>query len=149
MGKPQPDAKREEIAARRTQVASLRLAHLTETEIAAKLGVAQSTVSRDLTAIRAEWYDRRMTAYDDWVAEELAKLDRLERSLLPLAVSGQTSAVDRVLGVMDRRARLLGLDKPQLHEHVVVTEDALDAEIRRLEERLAAHDPAALPAGDA
>ena len=144
-----PSSKREEIAHRRRRVAELRLQHYTECEIAEAVGVAQSTVSRDLAAIRDEWLERRMTAYDDWVAEELAKLDELERSLLALALAGQTSAVDRVLGIMDRRAKLLGLDKPQLHEHTIVTEDALDAEIRRLEARLAQHDPLELTAGDA
>jgi len=39
---------------------------------------------------------------------------------------------------MDRRSRLVGLDKPQLHEHTVITRDALDAEIERLEAEVAA-----------
>lgn len=142
--------KREELAERRRKVAVLRLQHWTENEIAAELGVSQPTISRDLAVIRDEWLERRMTAYDQWVAEELAKLEVLERTLLPEAIAAGGSAVDRVLSVMDRRARLLGLDKPQLHEHTIVTEDALDAEIRRLEERLARHDePLELPVGDA
>lgn len=140
--------KREELATRRRKVAELRLQHWTETEIAEALGVSQPTISRDLAHIRDEWREERVRSYDDWVAEELAKLAALERTLLPEAILEGGQAVDRVLSVMDRRARLLGLDKPQLHEHTIVTEDALDAEIRRLEERLAEH-VLELPAGDA
>lgn len=140
--------KREELATRRRKVAELRLQHWTESEIAEALGVSQPTISRDLAHIRDEWREERVRSYDDWVAEELAKLAALERTLLPEAILEGGQAVDRVLSVMDRRARLLGLDKPQLHEHTIVTEDALDAEIRRLEERLAEH-VLELPAGDA
>ena len=132
-----PQAKRDAIAARRTQVATLRLAHLTQTEIAAKLGIGLATVNRDLQAIRDEWAERRDTGYTEWVAEELAKLDRLERSLLPLALQGQTSAADRVLSIMDRRSKMLGLDKPERHEHTVITRDAIEAEIERLEAEMA------------
>lgn len=138
MGAPVPQTQLDEIAARRTQVAALRLAHLTQREIASRLGVSVGTINADLQAIREEWAERRSTAYDDWVAEELAKLDRLERALLPLALQGQTTAADRVLSVMDRRARIVGLDKPQMHEHTVITRDALDAEIERLEAEVAA-----------
>jgi hypothetical protein len=43
-------------------------------------------------------------------------------------------ATATLLRVMERRARLLGLDAPAKHE--VLTLDAIDAEIRRLEEQL-------------
>lgn len=146
-----PTPKREELAERRRRVAELRLQHWTEVEIAEAVGCSQATVSRDLAYIRNEWWEERVRSYDEWVAEELAKLAVLERTLLPEAILEGGQAVDRVLSVMDRRAKLLGLDKPQLHEHTIVTEDALDAEIRRLEQRLTLHAEEALelPAGDA
>ena len=46
---------------------------------------------------------------------ELDRLDALQRSLWPAALKGDLRdlpAVDRVLAVMGRRARLLGLDAP-------------------------------------
>jgi len=46
------------------------------------------------------------------------------------AMEGKGWAVDRLLAVMDRRARLLGLDRPAKHE--VLTIDAIDHEIARL-----------------
>lgn len=133
MGAKVPQAKLDAIAARRQQVATLRLAHLTQAEIAKRLGVSVGTVNSDLQAVRDEWAERRRTATDEWLSEELAKLDRLERALLPLALQGQASAADRVLSVMDRRAKLLGLNKPDRHEHTVITLDAIEAEIARLE----------------
>jgi hypothetical protein len=93
-----------------------------------------------LQAIRQEWTERRMTDYGDWLSEELAKLDRLELALLPLALQGQTAAADRVLSIMDRRSRLLGLDKPERHEHTVITMDTVEQEIARLEREMAARE---------
>ena len=127
----------DEILDRRTQVAALRLSRLSFSEIARRLGVSVATVHSDMTAIRSEWAERRLTAYEDWIGEELATLDALQRSMLPLARTGQEKAVDRVLSIMDRRSRLLGLDQPERHEHVVITKDLVAREIERLEEELA------------
>jgi transcriptional regulator with XRE-family HTH domain len=133
-------AKQDEISARRRKVADLRLLHLTQTEIAERLGVSQATIANDLAAVREQWTERSGTAYGEWLAEELAKLDRLELALLPLALQGQTAAADRVLSIMDRRSRLLGLDKPERHEHTVITMDTVEAEIARLEREMAARE---------
>lgn len=43
---------------------------------------------------------------------ELERLDALMLALWPQARSGNQGAVDRVLRIMERRARLLGLDAP-------------------------------------
>lgn len=43
---------------------------------------------------------------------ELARLDTLMMALWPLALKGDGLAIDRVLRVMERRARYLGLDAP-------------------------------------
>lgn len=53
------------------------------------------------------------------------------------------AALDRMLKIMERRARLLGLDAPARTRVEVVTEDAVDAEIARLEQELAAFDRSA------
>jgi len=136
----QKPAQQDKIAARRRQVAELRLQHMTLDEIATKLGISKSTASVDLKHVRDEWAERRSATYEEWVGEELAKLDRLERTLLPAAIAGDYPAVDRIMNLMDRRARMLGLDKPQLHEHTVITMDAVEAEIARLETELADSD---------
>lgn len=43
---------------------------------------------------------------------ELERLDALHAALWPQALAGKWLAVDRVLSVMERRAKLLGLDAP-------------------------------------
>ena len=43
---------------------------------------------------------------------ECERLDALQAALWQKAVSGNEKAVDKVLRIMERRARLLGLDKP-------------------------------------
>lgn len=54
----------------------------------------------------------------------------------PLIDSAPTlAAMDRILRIMERRAKLLGLDAPV--KHTVLTIDAIDAEIQRLEQEQA------------
>ena len=92
--------------------------HYTYREMAERLGVASSTISEDVKVIRERWRDRATADYGSHLAEELAKLDLLEHELLPTALSGgpkggvNLRAVDRVLAIRDRRARMLGLDSP-------------------------------------
>ena len=45
-------------------------------------------------------------------ALELERLDRLHEALWPRAIGGDDAALDRLLRVIDRRVRLLGLDAP-------------------------------------
>lgn len=100
------------IEGRRRQVASFLLERLTEREIASRLGVHKNTILKDVAAIRAEWQAARMTSADTWIGEELARLEELERSqwsrIHDLKYGG--FAVDRILAIMERRAKYLGLD---------------------------------------
>lgn len=60
------------------------------------------------------------------------------------------AAMDRILKIMERRAKLVGLDAPV--RHTVMTVDMLDAEIADLEQKLAARaadDAGTAPAGEA
>lgn len=50
---------------------------------------------------------------------------------------GKLAVLDRVLKIMERRARMLGTDAPTKHQIDVLTEDVMDAAIRQLEEQLA------------
>ena len=52
---PQKLSQTHEIAARRRKVARLVARKLTQTEIAEMLGVDQSTISRDIRVVEAEW----------------------------------------------------------------------------------------------
>jgi hypothetical protein len=66
------------LAERRAKVAALYLEGQPQAEIARRLKVNQSTISRDLAVCRQEWRAGMLRDFDERQAEELAKLDRLE-----------------------------------------------------------------------
>jgi hypothetical protein len=127
------------IEQRRQTVAEMVASHYTYREIGDALGVASSTVSEDVKVIREQWRQRATADYSTLLAEELAKLDLLERELLPKALSGGPEAgvnlyaVDRVLAIRDRRARMVGLDAPQRIEVTARLELIAKAMIRVIE----------------
>jgi hypothetical protein len=127
-GGPARGVELNKIEQRRQSVASMVASHYTYREIGDALGIASSTVSDDVKAIRERWRQRATADYASFLAEEIAKLDLLEHELLPKALSGgpkgglNLSAVDRVLAIRDRRARMLGLDVPSKVEATLKVE---------------------------
>jgi hypothetical protein len=117
----------------------LMTAQFTYREMAERLRVAPSTISEDVKVIRERWRERAVEDYESYLAEELAKLDLLERELLPMALSGGRSggvklrAVDRVLAIVDRRIRMLGLGRGSKAEGAFKVERI----VRALEDTLA------------
>lgn len=123
----------EEQATLDTEALRLRSRGMTYQKIADSLGVTKATaynrVQRALIAIPSE-------AVDEYRKIETERLDTmLERVMEKVTYddgkSGFLFAVDRALAIMDRRAKLLGLDKPIKHE--VITMDYIQSEIMRLE----------------
>lgn len=112
----------------------LRIQGCTQREIAEQTGVTQGTVSQTLRAMLAR---REMHGGDMLRAWEVDKLDKLERELweiynrrhVTVAPGGRVAqdrdgndilddgpklqAIDRLLKVAERRAKLLGIDSPQ------------------------------------
>jgi len=68
-----------EIAKHRRQISNLYLQGRLQAEIASELNLSQSTVSRDLKALRGEWLVSSLMDFDEARANELAKIDTLER----------------------------------------------------------------------
>ena len=68
-------------------------------------GVA--TINGDIAALRRDWQLRAARNVNEWIAEELAKLDALE------AVAWSEKDLRTVLASMKRRADLRGLDAPK------------------------------------
>lgn len=128
---------------RQEVVEGLLIAHWPMRRIAEHVGVSVGTVHNDVQAIKARWKAHHAEKYDAFVAEELQKCIALERALWPRAMAGDGGAADRVLRTMHHRAKLLGLYAPTQETVTVITEDAVDAEIRRLTEKLARNDPGA------
>jgi orotate phosphoribosyltransferase-like protein len=103
-----------EIDDRRQQVAALRRQGRTMAQIARELGVSTATISIDVRAMQVEWQELHRRDHDAWMMTELAKLDALEAAAWEqvAASKGRMFGIDRVLAIMDRRAKLLGLDAP-------------------------------------
>jgi hypothetical protein len=66
-------------AARRAQVASRYLLGELQAAIAESFGVDQAQISRDLKIIRQQWLESAIRDFDAARAEELAKIDLVER----------------------------------------------------------------------
>lgn len=65
----------------------------------------------------------------------------LDQAGRPIRDDGPTlAAIDRLLKVQERRARLLGLDAPTKVDMTLLTIDQLDSQIADLEQQLAQHD---------
>lgn len=132
---PASKAQRAATAERRAKAVAMRLAGADYETIAQKLGyynrgAAYNDINRALEANVAE---QRRSA-EILRQEELQRLDRLQAGAWMAAASGDPKAIDVVLKIIDRRCKLLGLDAPVRHE--VITLDAVDAEIARLNAEL-------------
>jgi len=121
-----------------TEALRMRSRGYTYQQIADNMGCSKPTayarVQRALAAIPAE-------AAEEYRRLENDRLDTLQAIAMHEAMTKKSmQAIDRVLHIMDRRAKLLGLDAPTKTE--VITLDAIDAEIRRLETQLGENDVA-------
>jgi hypothetical protein len=104
-------------AARRAEVARLLRKRLTKTEIAKRLGCSRDTVHADSKLVLKDWKEAHIRDIGAVLTTELAVLfsdERLirkefEKELDPVR---RATIYDRVLKIMERRAKLLGLDKP-------------------------------------
>jgi len=129
-----------------TEALKYRSRGYTYQQIADTMGCSKPTalarVRRALAAIPAE-------AVDEYRRLEGERLDNLLAIATHQAMTKKSLfAIDRCLAIMDRRAKLMGLDAPVRTE--VITLDYIQAEIQRLEATLGEIDDdatAATPSG--
>lgn len=113
----------------------LRSQGLSYREIGFRLGIDTSTAyrrcQRALAAVPAEDVQEHR-------ALELDRLDALQYAIWEKAVNGNLNAIDRVLAIMTRRSKLLGLDAPKGQGSYFerLTAEQIDQEIQRLEKEL-------------
>ncbi|MEY2655068.1 MAG: Rhodococcus phage Jace [Pseudomonadota bacterium] len=81
-------------------------------EIGNRLGISKSQAHRLVQAGLADARAQIGAEANDLKSEEISRLDAMLAGLWPDARKGQHGAVDRVLKIMERRAKLLGLDAP-------------------------------------
>ncbi len=108
------------------------------TEMSCNVASAHRAVQRALARIPLD-------AVEDLRQIEGERLENLWLVACEIALNGSNSdrqlrAVDRCLAIMERKARLFGLDAPTRNVVSVITEDVIDTEIARLEAEIAQLD---------
>lgn len=95
---------------RRTQALHLRRAGASYRDIAATLKTSEPTIRRDVAAALADLAAEQRQGAEALRALEAARLDALQLGHWKAAAAGDVAAATVVLKIMERRARLLGLD---------------------------------------
>jgi len=121
-----------EVFEKEKKVLELRRGGLTFDLIAERLGYANASGAQKA-------YERACSriVYDDVVALRKAEMDRLDIAQAAIwneVLQGRIQAVIALMKIMERRARLLGLDVP-IKTQLEVTHydrDTIDAEVQRL-----------------
>jgi hypothetical protein len=139
-GRPKGRSPKPEVLAREAEVVKLRRGGLTWDLIAQKTGyadpsgaqtaymrAAQRLVQDDIAAIRSM---------------EMERLDIAQSAIWGQVLNGSLSAVTTLMRIMERRARLLGLDQPIKQQVEVTNYDGatIDREVQRLADLLGAGD---------
>jgi hypothetical protein len=121
-----------EVIEKERKVLELRLSGITFELIAKQVGFASAgacynAYKRALVRTLQEPADAVREA-------EVARLDRLMQGVWIAALRGEVRSVEAVLRIMDRRARLLGLDAPAKAQMEVTTydRDSIDSEVAKL-----------------
>lgn len=160
----------------REQIAALRLRGRTMQQIADAVGISFATVRRELKALVGEWQESAAEDIAAVKARELQKLDAIEEEAwrewerskedwikksskkgggnsdpeTKVETGGQCGDpryLQALLGIQDRRAKILGMDAPTKiaptdpsgqHEHGKMTDEELNARIAELAAKVAA-----------
>lgn len=93
---------------RRRQALQLRKAGASYEQIADQLGFANRAAARKAVVTELDRVVKEPA--QEVLTMELQRLDQLLVGLWPRAIKGENGAVDRVLKIMERRAKYLGLD---------------------------------------
>lgn len=92
------------------QAWEMRLRGVPQVDIAAQLQVSQGYVSGLLKKAREELVEQNRLDAATATGEQVGRLDKMISALSAAAEAGDVKAVQALLAVEDRRAKLLGLD---------------------------------------
>lgn len=132
------------MAERRLKVSEMMKDHISQQMMAAKLKVSKATISKDVKIIMDQWCNEVLLNVTALKGRELVELDQMEAA----AAKGyreSTSEQHKIrwlrtrLQIKARRAKLIGLDSPIIHQHVTAMDKALremsDEELDRILEQ--------------
>ena len=105
---------------RRMRVMRMVNSGMTRSDIAKRIGVSIPTVNDD---VRAAINNKLRIDTEEYVGRQLTQIEDLRRAVYARALKGDMAALDRALKLMDREARLLGLDAPARSVVHVSSED--------------------------
>lgn len=124
--------RQQEILERRREVARLRLSGVRDQrDVAARLDVSLGTINGDFKAINEQWAQETTMDVDAEKQLDLARIEALIAVLWPIAMTGKAHIVDRIVSLMQHRAKLLGLEAPQRRE------DTHRIEVQHMVQRIA------------
>ena len=136
------NVKTDEILDRRAKVWELRVNGGTVREIAAELGFSVGTIQNDLHAVREELDDLNSCRAETERAIGASRLDKVAKALLKTVdsigydadgnpdASALATTANAIARIEERRAKLLGLDRP--YETIIHQTEASPEEARRL-----------------
>jgi hypothetical protein len=128
----------QESADREIQAISLRRQGLTYAEIAQQVGYSDHVGA--MRAVKRGMQKALQEPADELREIEASRLDLAQAKIWPKVEQGDTKAVMTLIRIMERRAKLLGLDAPTVIQQDVTVFDGagdLDREVQRLAEFLA------------
>jgi hypothetical protein len=131
---------RVQAAKRHVEVLQLRLEGLTFRQIGERLGFSEQRAHQLVTEELARLNAERAEQAAEVTRLELERLDALLAAVWDGASRGEVGAIDRVLAIMNRRAKVLGIDAPERRELTgrggrpldVRLEDLTDEELGRI-----------------
>ena len=109
----------------RRRIADLYLRGWLQVDIAAEVGLSQSTVCQDLKALHKQWVASALVDIDIAKSKELAKIDVLERENWDAwqrscegakTKTGNPRFLQGIERCIERRCKILGLDAPRKQE---------------------------------
>ncbi|GAA5046497.1 hypothetical protein HNP84_009732 [Thermocatellispora tengchongensis] len=104
-------ARQVEISQRRYQAVQMRIAGVSPTVIAERLGYSgAASVSKDIDRALQKAAKQEQMASEQLLRLEIDRLDRIMASLWPKVIKGEVNACETALKCINRRASLLGLD---------------------------------------
>lgn len=116
MARNQTSARRLAAAARGQAAVELRLSGLTYTEIAEQVGCSRALAHNYVMGAMTQARGAVAEAAEAALRLELDRLDALHAAIWPDALAGGLAAIDRAIKIMERRAKLLGLDAKETRQ---------------------------------